>query len=272
MKPMLAESINQNQLERFLIDDNWFAECKLDGHRILFVIRNGVPRGLNRSGEPFKNKINKQVIEELSGPQWGDGMWVLDTEYMSDVDSCAYVFDLLETPRGSLIEVPYHLRREMLEALFAKWAPFHVRLVPSLKTEHGKRDLLSKVEEAGGEGLMFKNKNAAYSPGKRSFDNLKHKLWKSCEVVVLELYREGKRSIAVGMYDDDGNIVDVGSCTMSDRNLARTQEGMVAELKYLYFGAGNRLYQPSFLRIRTDKKPEECTMDQVCPVNKVPVF
>jgi hypothetical protein len=46
----------------------------------------------------------------------------------------------------------------------------------------------------------------------------------------------------------------------------------VVSIKYLYCGAGMRLFQPSFLRLRTDKRPADCVVSQLKHVNKVPIF
>lgn len=274
LKAMLApnESIKPKDVEQYITNDNWWAEPKLDGHRVIVVVKDGRPTCLNRDGEIFKNRIPAQSLEDFTGGQWGDGTWIFDCEYMADVDHHFYVFDFLETPNGSLLEKSYAERRIQLSALFTQWTPFTVHLVPSTVTPDGKRDLLAKIEAAGGEGVMFKDKNARYSPGKRSTNNLKYKLWKDVDCVVSETYREGKRSIGLEIYDANGASIDIGSCTMSDRNLLRVKEGDVVTIKYLYCGAGMRLFQPAFIRIRRDKAPSECTTDQLKHVNKVPVF
>lgn len=265
IKAQLAETLIKNQLEKVLTSNEWAATPKLDGHRLLIVIENGEPHPLNRRGETFKNRINPRLLEELTGPQWNIGRWVLDGEYMADVDQHFYVFDLIETPMGSLVEQPYNERQLMLEALFMRWQPMFVHLVPSVVTEHGKRDMLSKIEAAGGEGVIFKRLDDRYWPGRRSDGTLKWKLWKEIDCIVAETWQDGKHSIKLALYDNP----DIGSCTMSDKNLSRVSVGDIVSIKYLYCGKGLRLYQPSFIRVRTDKLLNECTTDQLEHVNKI---
>lgn len=266
-KPMLAEPIETTNLEHYFTSEEWALEPKLDGHRVMVVIENGVPSFLNRKGEPFQKRLNPKVIEEFTGDMFGTGTWIFDGEYM-DAERSYYMFDILETPKHKLYNAAFSRRREFLDALFATWTPFFIHLVPCLRTEHGKRDLYNRVEAAGAEGVMWKHVNAPYHPGKRSTAWLKTKLWKSADCVVTETWREGKRSVGLGLYDEDHDVIDVGSCSMSERNLARLQPGMVIEVKYLYAGAGGRLFQPAFLKVRFDKTADECFMSQLKWVNK----
>lgn len=267
---MLAEPLETTDLEHYFKSTEWCCEPKLDGHRIVIVVTDGTPTALNRRGEPFKNQINPRVLEEFTGTHFGKGIWIFDGEYM-DVDKHFYVFDLIETPRGSLTEHPMKYRRELLDALFNTWKTFHVHLVPCATTEHGKRDLYRRVVDAGAEGVMWKLVDGKYAPGKRSLVWRKTKLWKEADVVVLETWREGKRSVGIGVYSND-TLVDVGACSMTERNLARLQPGSVITVKYLYAGAGGRLFQPAFRRVRLDKNPEECLVSQLKHVNKNPVL
>lgn len=266
-KPMLAEPLETKNLDHFFESDDWALEAKLDGHRVMFVITDGHPEPLNRHGDRFQKSVNPKVLEELTGDHFGKGIWVFDGEYMDS--GHYYVFDLIEIPSGSITSgTSFKSRRQLLEALFNAWETFFIHLVPCLFTEHGKRDLYNKIEAAGGEGVMWKRVDGVYSPGLRSTAWCKTKLWKSVDCVIMETWREGKRSVGVGLYDEAGVLVDVGSCTMSERNLALVQPGTVIEIKYLYAGAGGRLFQPAFLKIRIDKKAEECLMNQLRHVNK----
>lgn len=268
---MLAEPITTTNLEGYFTSEDWWLESKLDGHRVMIVVNNGKPEFLNRRGETFKHPINPKVAEEFTGEQFGCGTWIFDGEYM-DTDRSYYVFDILETPAGSLIEKPLIYRREILDVLFTSWPTFFIHLVPCVTTEHGKRDLYAKVQAAGAEGVMWKNRNERYYPGLRSVGWLKTKLWKTVDAVVTETWREGKRSVGVGLYDEDGDLVDVGSCSMTERNLARLQPGSVIEVKYLYvITSAGPLVQPSFLRVRKDKSADECFTNQLKATSKTPL-
>jgi len=271
--PMLADEVqSDSQLRRLLTSDRWAAEQKLDGHRVMFVVTDGVATPLNRRGEPFRQVMSRHVIEELSDPDvFREGQtWVLDGEFLN---GRYWVFDLVDTPHEKLgPHTPLRERRAALEAIFAAWAPFHVSLVPHVVTTAGKQHLLDAVTEAGGEGVMFKDLDAPYMIGEvgkpfRSTQLLKHKLWAEADVIVTAPHPEGKRSVEIAVFDD-GELVGVGSVSMTERNLLRAPVGSVITVKYLYRGAQGHLYQPAFRAVRTDKDPYECLITQLKPVQK----
>lgn len=264
---MLAEIAPEGSVEQLLDSPRWVVEQKLDGHRVVFVVKDGKARPYNRKGEPFKQSMSNEVIEELSDPSvfMNGQTWVFDGEYL---DGTYHVFDLLDTPlEGIGMDTPFKMRRACLETIFGIWTPFHVSLIGQATTPHGKRDLLSRVEEMGGEGIMFKEADAPYEPGQRSSVIFKHKLWDSADVIVTGFHPEGKRSVKVAAFDGE-ELVGLGTVTMSDHNLTLVQPGTVIEVKYLNRGNGGSLYQPSFLRLRSDKDAFECTVDQLKPINK----
>lgn len=261
-RPMLAETITEAQVELMLDSPRWAAEQKLDGHRVVFV--NGRP--YNRKGEPFKQSMSNEVIEELSDPSTflPGQTWVFDGEFL---DGTYHVFDLLDTPLDGVdMTTPFETRRRALESIFQVWKPFHVSLIGHAVTTHGKRDLLARVVEMGGEGVMFKELDAPYESGRTSAI-MKYKLWESADVIVTGFHPEGKRSVKVAAFDGE-ELVGLGTVTMSDHNLTLVQPGNVIEVKYLYLGAQGALYQPAFLRVRGDKDPYECVVSQLKPVCK----
>lgn len=263
---MLADSVSGARSISLLNNDDWWAEQKLDGHRVLMIIENGVAYPYNRKGEPFKGVMNDRIRRDFAHPRWA-GEWILDGEALDDQ---YHVFDIVMIAGNSVTNVAYEQRRGYLDQIFAAWNPQWTHLVRTHKTTEEKTLLSDRVSATGGEGLMFKRKNLLYLPGKRSSSMLKWKFVKTCDAFVTEVGREGKSSIALGLYDN-GKIVDVGACTMSDGNLAKIRVGDVCEIRYLYCGAGGRLYQPAFIRTRTDKDMIDCGTDQLSHVNKAVV-
>lgn len=267
--PMLAEDIPKglgNILDRFLDHPDHVVEQKMDGKRVIAIIKDGVVRFLNRSGDTYRQYMPPGVKAELSDPDvFREGQtWVFDGEVVND---SYFVFDLLETPEGPIADLPLRDRRWRLEAIFNAWETEHVHLVAQAKHPEDRRKLLEAIEEIGGEGIIIKDLNSPYSPGERSVAFLKHKLWDSADVIVTGRHPEGKRSVEIAVFDD-GELVGVGSVSVADRWLHRLEVGDVIEVKYLYRGAQGHLYQPAFLRQRDDKNPYECTLDQLKPVCK----
>ena len=264
--PMLAEPIVDGQLERLLADDEWAVEQKMNGMRVVFVIKDSTAKAFNRRGEGFRQHIPREVYDELSDPNvfQDNQVWVFDGEILEDTYA---VFDLLSTPNGDAMDLPLRLRRDMLQAIFEEWDPEHVVLVPHARDTRTKTALLNAVERMGGEGVMFKHLDNAYEPGTRSTAMLKHKLWASADVIVTGPHPEGKRSVQIAAFEGL-ELVGLGSVSVADRWLQRLEVGDVIEVKYLYRGAQGHLYQSSLLRERRDKNPYECTLDQLKPVCK----
>jgi bifunctional non-homologous end joining protein LigD len=265
--PMLCETADELFLDQYLTSDDWWMEQKLDGHRVMIQIHYGEPTPFNRNGNLFKQSMNPMVLDDFRDPRFS-GTWIFDGELLN---RHYYVFDVMAVSNlgkdMDLRNVPFCTRRTFLDGLFDRWAPMHTDLVGLVRTEHGKRDMLARIEQAQGEGVILKHRDGLYYPGRRSHHMLKHKFVDTADVVIEEVWREGKRSVGLYAYDR-GTKVPVGSCTMTERNLSRVQVGDVIEVKYLYRGAGGRLFQPRFVRLRNDKSAIECTVDQFKDVNK----
>jgi ATP-dependent DNA ligase len=259
LKPMLAESIDPSKLIDFCNDDAWYAEQKVDGHRLLVVIEDGRVAFLNRAGEPKVSGVTpgmQRQFERLEG-----GPWVFDGEI---VDSRLWLFDLPMAPGEVTPAHPYEWRRGVLDSFFGLWQPGDiVRLLPCRRETADKLELAKALVTAGAEGLMFKHRDAPYHSGKRTKQVLKAKFTKEADVVVTAISPDGKDSLAVGLHDPNGRLVDVGkSSTIGKGTFA---VGDVITVRYLYVVPGGkaRLYQPTILTKRDDKKAEECTMDQL---------
>lgn len=264
-KPMLADRIDAANVNRMVSNDHWWAEQKLDGHRVLMYVENGVPSPLNRNGEEFKGVMDRAILRDFNGPQWKN-VWILDGEML---DGKYYLFDLLMVGGNETTNSEYRERRHYLDMLFEKWVPQRCELTQIAKISREKIELIDNVKRLNGEGIMWKHVLGRYQLGKRSRDVLKWKFTETADVIVSQIWRSGKRSVGLVLFDAAGeNLVEVGACTMSEHNLERIKVGDVVEVRYLYVGAGGKLFQPAFLRVRNDKKPIDCRVDQLKHVNK----
>ena len=163
----------------------------------------------------------------------------------------------------------YEDRREALEAVFgALEADERIfRLIDVARTCDEKRALLEWCKANDSEGIMVKARSGKYHPGRRTAAMMKAKFTESVDCILGEVRREGKLSSSLYVLLD-GTLTEIGSVKMTERDLKQAKMGDVVEIRYLYVGAGNRLYQPSFLGFRHDKDPSECTADQLKLVNK----
>ncbi len=283
IEPMLANSVNPNNLENFITDPSYRFEQKFDGQRLVMHVVDNDPLPCNRRGERQKSTPYSILNAFTSG---FDGEWVFDGELL---DGIYYIFDLLKAGDFVSIHDNYNQRRMVLEQLFECWnVPDSIRLVASFMEEDEKRRLFEDVLAINGEGIMIKLGvcpkcatghagpngtmvpcRARYVPGKRTDSMLKAKNYKSADVIVSELWRDGKNSVSVVVFSDDGTeLINVGAVSMTTANMKTLTVGCVIEVKYLYLGAGNRLYQPAFLRLRPDRTPQSCLFGQLVMVNK----
>ena len=261
--PQLAKSTEVTSLEAFIKDPNWVAEQKIDGNRI-FLMSPGMdmpPTAITRNGSLYTKKL-PACVKDFRFPE-GDE-WVLDGELVGDT---FWVFDMpvapsLETGAG------LHVRRAALETFMDVW-PHNFKLIPQAKSVDDKIALAEAALQNNFEGLMFKRADSPYRGG-RSEDWLKLKFVSTADCIVTGVRTDGKDSVDLGLYDDKaGKVVAVGRASLIGKEKAGAINfGDVIEVRYLYTGAGGRLYQPTILHKRDDKRQDECTTDQLKHVNK----
>lgn len=238
-----------------LDDSNWWVQQKLDGDRVLFHVKDGAVTALNRNGEIRVNLVPAKVSRQFEIP----GEWVFDGELMAD--GTYWLFDLPVAEPHINPSHPYEYRLVVLERLFAGWGPDPcVRLLPTARTAAAKTALIEATMAANGEGVIFKDTRAPYRQGKRSNAMLKAKYVKTADCVVSDIGRDGRANCHVSLFDR-GREVEVGSVPTEGK--PRVHIGDVVEVRYLYASDDRRLVQARMVRVRTDKYPTDCTMDQL---------
>lgn len=237
----------------------WYAEEKIDGDRFSLTVDGDKLAATGRSGMELKVPAALRSVRLAKS--------LASTTFDGElVNSTYHIFDLTEFHGTNYREVPYSQRRIALERLFERLELPNCELVYCAKSSDEKQALVSYCREEGKEGVIFKNVSAPYVAGRRK-TWLKYKLYKTCECVVTQLCYEGKpESVEISFVDPLTNqFYTVGSCKIPDRY--QTEQNVrvydVIEVRYLDFTDGRRLYQPVFLRKRTDKQPSDCTDDQV---------
>jgi len=268
--PQLAKSAEVSSLEHFIKDDSWVMEQKLDGHRLLQLSpgMNLPPTAITRNGSIYTRKLPR-AIQDFRFPE---GEWALDGEL---VDSTYWVFDIPREPLNAIgageggWDKPLVLaeRRAVLET-FLSAVPSPFRIVPQAKTVDEKIKLASKALGECYEGLLLKKADSPYRSGGRTEEWLKVKFVSTADCVVLDVRDDGKDSARLGLVDGV-TLVDVGRASLIGKEKrGEIRPGDVVEVRYLYTGAGGRLYQPTILRLRDDKTPPECSIAQLKHVNK----
>ena len=213
--------------------------------------------------------------------------------YLAQESPATYVlFDILEKDRRPLVGLPLQERRRTLEESVEEGK--HVIL--SMPVEEEGKAYYEAALRRGVEGIVAKKKDSPYEQGARSCSWLKVKKTLSCDCVIFG-YTEGQGSrrgtfgaLILGMYDQGKPVyvgkVGTGFSEATIELLIKTFEDLktrekmldevdlpqritwldpklVCEVTYQAVTREGKLRMPGFNRLRLDKDPLECTLDQM---------
>jgi ATP-dependent DNA ligase len=197
--------------------DGWAYEPKWDGFRAIAFVDGDDLYLQSRNGKELL-----RYFPEISFPP---GRYVLDGELVADsfntlgnrihpaasrIERLAketparfVAFDLLAFEDDSLLDLPMQTRRDLLEKLPG------IEITPQVRTAAEAEQWLHD----DGEGVVAKELAAPYLPGERK-GMVKIKRVRTIDAVVMG-WRPGKLentvgSIILGLYDDEGNLHDIG--------------------------------------------------------------
>lgn len=245
--PQLLNPIEEREIEAILSDDAFCAQEKYDGERRMVIISDEGIVGTNRNG--LIVPISKTLEEALSTIVT-TGRTVIDGE---DLGDAGYVpFDVLEVNGRDVRSMAYGDRLALLDTLLSETSAFIGK--PFLyRGTACKRELLRQLKERNAEGIVFKRVDAPWNEGRPNSGGnaLKFKFVATATVLVA-LGREGKRSMEMRVVDEDGSLRPVGNVTIP-ANAAVPAIGTCIEVRYLYRVGDGALFQPVFVRPRSDK-------------------
>jgi ATP-dependent DNA ligase len=281
--PMRFKTAAHSDLPTFTCNDSLVFEPKLDGMRcVITVTADGAWAMASHVGE-MKTSTAGPVAWAIASAfgEVNDTLLAafetstvyLDGEVMGDGNM--WVFDLMLADE----HLDLATRRQRLEATFPVLSSIHssLRLVPQATTAASKAQLAKDIYDHNGEGIMIKNQHAPYDWGQRVGHSVKVKFVSDADVVVMATnvgasakVKTGgkvtaKDNVAVGVFID-GVLTEIARCSTIGK--PDMEVGDVVVVQYLYLGAGQRLCQPTVLRVRDDKAAEDCTDEQLRTVNK----
>lgn len=244
----LLTAISRAQAEVLCLDPAFVAQEKHDGERRPIQIAGGGVKGINRNG------LYVGLTSKVVGGIPTDTDMVFDAE---GFDSHVVAFDILEHNGKDLRSLGFMERHKALVDAVNKFPS--VRISPVAVTSKEKLALLARIESEKGEGIVFKRAEAAYEPGKGD-SQLKFKLYDETSAIVIKI--NNKRSVEVGVLDESGSVVSVGNVTIP-ANAEIPTAGDIIEVRYLYAYAGGSLYQPTFLKPRSDLTENDCLLSRL---------
>lgn len=257
-KPMRMDSVDPADAQVLFESDDWVVEQKVDGTRCIITVTPNTVTFTASNGETLRHSASLIHVANLKR-SLPVGNYVLDGELLWT--GVFWAFDLLDQPSETL-----QARRIALEAL-AEELEFgsRIRLLPQARGLEDKLTLFKRVYAQGGEGVILKHIGKKYEYGKRVVHQLKLKFTKTVDCIVTARNVNGKNNARLAVYED-GVLRDIGGCSMIGKPDA--QVGDVVEVKYLYATEDLDIYQPTLLKIRTDKAASDCLLDQLTPVSK----
>jgi bifunctional non-homologous end joining protein LigD len=225
----------------------WIWEIKLDGYRALAVkSRTGLTLFSRR-----KKSFNRQfvhIVDALADLPEGT---VVDGELVAIDDSGRPDFNLLQNFRAEASRIHYYIfdllrwkdrdvtglslieRRELLKSLVVIRDK---RIRISDYVEASPEALLSAVRKQGLEGIVGKQKDSHYQPGKRSGAWIKYRVNRGQEFVIGGYFpgSHGFDSLILGYYDRDKLMY-----------VARTRNGFVPASRRQVFSKLKHLVTPA---------------------------
>lgn len=193
--PELIEPMLATLVDKPFNNADWIYEVKWDRYRALAYLNEGGADIKSRNKKSFNEKFYPlhQALTEWQINAVIDGEIVAVNEegvpdfsalqnWRSEADGALlyYVFDLLWLHGKSLLQKPLIERRKNLEDI--------IPALPSIKLSESfnadARDFFDAAKKLNLEGIMAKQKDSLYYPGKHSKEWLKIKTEKSQEVVI----------------------------------------------------------------------------------------
>lgn len=183
----------------------------------------------------------------------------------------ALLFDIMQFKGRLLTMFTLATRRDVLTEV----CPHETWVQPTESSPRWSEDIYDAYVKAGGEGLMVKNRASIYVPGKRPTQTwYKVKKFNTLDVIILGFqggqgkYEGQIGAVRFGLYDD-GKLCEVGQTSGMTDEMRRTMTtykedfiGKVMEIRYFGLTAGTPRH-PQYLRMRDDRTPRSCTLDQI---------
>ena len=300
VKPMLASSGKQDDLARI----GYIFEPKLDGIRALchvnkavtFTSRNMLtitaqyPEFAIRDYIKAKTAIldGEIIMYDAQGKPSFSALQRRAFEHEKHLrhkHATYVVFDILMKDGIWLTDLPLHARKKIL----AQTVRTKKGLIERVVTTPDGKKLWRIARKFKLEGVIAKQKDSIYCPGKRTREWIKIKKIHTADCVIIGFTQEKRliSSLALGVYNhgiltyigkvgtgfNEQNIAELypklkkivrqtAPCPCPLKTAIFVRPFYVCEVEFLEWTRDKRLRAPVFVRIRSDKKSKECTFNQ----------
>jgi bifunctional non-homologous end joining protein LigD len=242
LRPMLLTQDDEENLEKYITDDDWCAQQKFNGKHIMTKITTKGVIGSNKRGlecpipESLIKALGKMKDKIDKGEAFStDGELIGENYHIHDVPSDDRVYGM----RLNVVGTIPHIVGDM-----------HVHYVESHVGEKNKREFVRKLMKERKEGVVFKRLDGKYLPGRvndlKKAIAVKIKFYKAISPVVMG-WKKDKQSIEVGLREEikggKAEIVSVGWVTVPTKYVEQVEVGKPIRVRYLYATPAKQLYQ-----------------------------
>jgi len=245
----LLNFIEESQAVQYITNNEWWAQEKYDGKRML-LHKTDTITAINRRG--LSVGAPDKIINRAAKV---DRSFLVDGEAVGEK---LFVFDILEIDNEDIRPLPYEQRLSNLESLGLNRA---IVVVKTAKTKKTKQNLYKKLKSSGAEGIVFKMYDAPYTEGRPNSGGtqVKFKFYNTASVIVTKI--NDKRSVGVAVIAKKKQV-EVGNVTIPP-NKDIPPLNSVIEVRYLYAYQGGSLYQPMYIHVRDDIDAKDCLISQL---------
>jgi bifunctional non-homologous end joining protein LigD len=217
----LLNAIDESELSRLLTGRTHCLQEKHDGRRLMVRKQGDTITGINRRGlvVAIPDAI-REAVEHIPFDVLIDGEAVGDT---------LYAFDLLEVKGNDFRHRRYIDRFSGLIMVIPTNLPA-LRWVSTSIDPNDKVEIYEELRATNREGVVFKEVDAPYSPGRPNSGGtqLKYKFVVSASFIVTG--HNAKRSVSLGLFDGN-ELVSAGNVTIPS-NHEVPAKGEVVECQY----------------------------------------
>lgn len=242
--------IAETEAERYINDDRFVLQEKMNGHRRPVVISAaGEVIGVNKKGSvvPVSQGLT-DALRAFPGT-------ILDGEL---IGGTLYVFDAQQVDGTDIRALGFAERYARVAAALASCPSGCVVLVPIVSGTAQKRAFLEALRARKAEGGVFKDGQAPYVDG-HTDRYVKHKFTKDASFIVSA--HNARHSVAIAVYDGPERV-PIGNVTIPP-SMSLPTVGAVIDVRYLTVLRGGSLQQPVFLTVRDDVDPGECSVERI---------
>jgi bifunctional non-homologous end joining protein LigD len=291
---MMLAAIGKKEI---LKSKDYLFEPKLDGYRALCIYKKNKITLKSRTGRDITKdypeldfKLKKDCVIDgeivMYDMKGNPSFSLMQKRKFNEKDKATFVaFDIVELKGKNSRNLKLSQRRELLESVVI----LGERLQITPTTDDGEK-LWEVVAIRNLEGVIAKRKDSKYIEGRsRDWLKIKNELTADCVIIGYKTKIRTIASLSLGLYDNQKikYIGQVGTgftesflkelykklkfiqtntkSTLPDlpKDIIAVHPLLVCEVKYLELTQDMRLRAPVFLKLREDKMPTECTMEQV---------